>query len=272
LPFNTAIVKGFNALAGARVKLGRWDEYLAMREKVLELNAAHRDVLSNDLGAIAGLLYDVGTERYPAPPVEDGDDAAERWRAAIEAVRASHGRERARGDDATAADRTHADIQGWLRDLGLALGFHVWIAANDRNRAHGTGRLGDGCIPEFPANLGASSGADAIKLIDVLWLEHGATRVAAAFEVEHTTSIMSGIVRMLDLASAQGDAVPALFLVAPDAREDDVRAQLARPAFRAISSLHVRYVPYGELERHREAITRFGTGLKGIEAIARALI
>src|SRR3546814_1317359 len=41
--------------------------------------------------------------------------------------------------------------------------------------------------------------ADAIGLIDVLWLESGG-RVAAAFEVEHSTSIYSGIVRMLDLA------------------------------------------------------------------------
>jgi type II restriction enzyme len=272
LPFNTAIVKGFNALVGARVKLGRWDEYLAMREKVLELNAANREILSNDLGAIAGLLYDVGTERFPAPPLEEGENAAGRWRAVIEAVRATHSRDRSPRDDPSVADRTHTDIQGWLRDLGLALGFDVWIAANDRNRPHGNGRLADGCIPEFPPILAASPGADAIKLIDVLWLDGCVNRVAAAFEVEHTTSIMSGIVRMLDLASSQAQAVPALFLVAPDGREADVRAQLARPAFRAISSLHVRYVPYGELERHREAIARFGSGLKGIEAIARALI
>lgn len=26
-PFNTAIVKGYNQLTGARVKLGRWDEF-----------------------------------------------------------------------------------------------------------------------------------------------------------------------------------------------------------------------------------------------------
>ena len=31
-PFNTAIVKGYNALTGSRVKLGKWDEYLAMRD------------------------------------------------------------------------------------------------------------------------------------------------------------------------------------------------------------------------------------------------
>ena len=44
-PFNTAIVNGYNALTGARVKLGRWEEYLAMRRGVLELNAQYRRLL-----------------------------------------------------------------------------------------------------------------------------------------------------------------------------------------------------------------------------------
>jgi len=66
-PSNTAIVKGFNALTGAKVKLGRWTEYLAMREGVLRLNQEHRDLLSNDLGAVAGLLFDIGSGRYVAP-------------------------------------------------------------------------------------------------------------------------------------------------------------------------------------------------------------
>ena len=51
-PFNTAIVKGYNALSGAKVKLGSWEEYLAMREGVLRFNAEHRALLSNDLGAV----------------------------------------------------------------------------------------------------------------------------------------------------------------------------------------------------------------------------
>jgi type II restriction enzyme len=60
--------------------------------------------------------------------------------------------------------------------------------------------------------------------------------------------------------------------VAPDGREDQVRGQLKRPAFSAISSLGVRYVPYGELDRNRASIARFGAGLKPIEAIARELV
>ncbi|MBJ7442142.1 MAG: type II restriction endonuclease, partial [Sphingopyxis sp.] len=103
--------------------------------------------------------------------------------------------------------------------------------------------------------ISTSTGADAIRLIDVLWLEQGGDRVAAAFEVEHSTSIYSGIVRMLDLALSGSDlhATAGLFLVAPDARESEVRAQIARPAFNRIADLEIAYLPYGELERHKEA-------------------
>jgi type II restriction enzyme len=122
------------------------------------------------------------------------------------------------------SDRSHTEVQGWLRDLGHALGLEVWIAA--------------------------------------------------AFEVEHTTSIYSGLVRLLDLALGVegGLDIRGLFLVAPDNREDEVRQQLRRPAFRRVADLDVRYLPYGELDRHREAMARFGEGLKAIEAIARRLV
>ena len=94
----------------------------------------------------------------------------------------------------------------------------------------------------------------------------------AAFEVEHTTSIYSGIVRMLDLAlGAPEQAVTSLYLVTPDGRVGDVMAQLRRPAFSRVRDLGVRYLPYGELERHRESMARFGQGLKAVEAVARRL-
>lgn len=41
-PFNTAIVKGYNAVTGAKVKLGSWDHFLAMRAGILDLNDRYR--------------------------------------------------------------------------------------------------------------------------------------------------------------------------------------------------------------------------------------
>lgn len=171
------------------------------------------------------------------------------------------------------AERTHSEIQAWLRDLGRALGFDVWIAADDRSRSHGGVSLGEGCLDQLPRRIAAAAGADSIRLIDVLLLDRQSGQVSAAFEVEHSTSIYSGIVRMLDLALSGGelDSKAGLYLVAPDAREVDVRTQLRRPAFSRVLDLKIAYLPYGELAKHRDAIARFGSGLKAIEAISHPL-
>ena len=272
-PFNTAIVNGYNALTGAKVKLGRWDEYLAMRAGVLDLNASCRDLLSNDLGAMADLLFDIGSGRYAAPPRDDNASTRAAWEADLALVRSENAKTEKALAMAQEGDRTHTEIQAWLRDLGRALGYDVWIAANDRNRLHNGVKLCTGCLDVLPRDVDEAPGADAVRLIDVLWLERAGGRIAGAFEVEHTTSIYSGIVRLLDLALGAGASSPhGLFLVAPDSREEEVRAQLARPAFSRVADLGVRYLPYGELERHREAMARFGHGLKAVEAVARRLV
>lgn len=272
-PFNTAIVNGYNALVGSKVKLGKWNEYLTMRQGILVLVADHRDLLSNDLGAIAGLLFDIGSGRYTAPPRDNDAEARAAWEADLAQIREESEKARKAKEAEREGDRTHTEVQGWLRDLGRSLGFDVWIAANDRNRSYNGVRLADGCLESLPRSVNETSEAEAVRLIDVLWLDSDSGQVAAAFEVEHSTSIYSGIVRLLDLSlGAAGQSVKGLFLVAPDDREEDVRAQLRRPAFSRVADLDVRYLPYGELERHRASMARFGAGMKAVEAIARRLM
>ncbi|HEY0282942.1 MAG TPA: type II restriction endonuclease [Rhizomicrobium sp.] len=268
-PFNTAIVKGYNAITGSKVKLGRWQEFLAMREGMLRLNGAYRQLLSNDLGAIGGFLFDVGNGRYVPPPLNDEPAAMAAWRAELDRARAEAANANAALVKAASDDHTHTKVQGWLRDLGLALGFHVWIAANDQNRNYNGDKLGKGCIDDLPVR---GAGMGAVRLIDVIWLEKTSGAFVAAFEVEHTTSIYSGIVRLLDLALGEEcRSLQGLFLVAPDDREQEVREQLRRPAFSRVADLKVRYLPYGELDANRNAIVRFGQGMKPIEAISRLL-
>ncbi|ECD6517503.1 hypothetical protein E2329_23905, partial [Salmonella enterica subsp. enterica] len=43
--------------------LGSWEDYLTMREIMMEYNNNHNLVLSKDLGALAGLLYEIGSGR-----------------------------------------------------------------------------------------------------------------------------------------------------------------------------------------------------------------
>ncbi|MBL8348471.1 MAG: type II restriction endonuclease [Rubrivivax sp.] len=270
VPFNTAIVKGYNAVTGGQIKLGRWDHYLSMREGVIRLNNEHRSLLSNDLGAIAGLLFDVGSGRYAPPPRADDAASVLAWEADLRRVREETAAQAKQASVERESDATHTEIQGWLRDLGVALGFKVWVAANDRSRPYLGGQLSDGCVDRLPDALGAA--AESVRLIDVIWLHPDGQSVGAAFEVEHSTSIYSGIVRMLDLAlGSTVGAASSLFLVAPDDRRDQVAQQLRRPAFSRVSELGIRYLPYGELRTHRAAMSRFGTGLKPLLEIATIL-
>lgn len=228
------------------------------------------NALSNDMGALAGLLFDIGSGRYAAPPRDDDAAAVQGWEADLEKVREESAAAHKRWAAERESDATHTEIQGWLRDLGKSLGYGVWIASNDQGRSYRGGRLGDGCLTQLPAQ--ARAGLDSVRLIDVIWVEADGSKIAAAFEVEHSTSIYSGIVRMLDLAlGTELGAGVSMFLVAPDARREDVRSQLRRPAFTRVAELGIRYLPYSELGAHRDAIGRFGSGLKPLNEISHLL-
>ena len=270
-PFNTAIVNGFNAVTGSNVKLGCWSHYLSMREQLIRLNESHRSQLSNDLGAIAGLMFDIGSGRYQAPPRENDEATLAIWQAELSRVREETALVQKRIAAERESDTTHTQVQGWLRDLGLAPGFDVWIAANDQSRMYNGGRLRQGCLDALP-HSGGGTQLESVRLIDMVWVTRGTTTVAAAFEVEHSTTIYSGIVRVLDLAlSVERDTSMTLFLVAPDARRGEVAAQLQRPAFSRVTELGFRYLPYSELQNHRDAMARFGSGLQPLLAASQRM-
>lgn len=128
----------------------------------------------------------------------------------------------------------HTEMQALLMRLGSDMGFDVWVARNDR------GRLFDGRkLQEFarvqeklPLQFDEATNR-TIELIDVLWLEGNA--IAAAFEIESTTSIYSGLLRMSDLLSMQPNISIPLYIVAPDSRRDKVISEVNRPTFARMS-------------------------------------
>lgn len=272
-PFNTAIVRGFNMLVGAKVKLGSWSEYLAMRESLLRINAENQMLLSNDLGAMAGFLFDVGSGRYDSMLQAPSPVNSEAWRSDLARLRESAAAQQSKLLEDVQIERSHAEIQGQLRDLGFALGFDVWIASNDQSRAFQGGSLGQGCVARLPDSIQRIANGEAVRLIDVLWLDRSTQAPVAAFEVEHSTSIYSGIVRLLDLALGfqENGSILRLFLVAPDKRAEEVRSQLRRPAFSKVQDTSFAFIPYGELQKNYEAMSKFGQGMKAIEAISERL-
>ena len=68
-----------------------------------------------------------------------------------------------------------------------------------------------------------------IEQIDVLWLKGRSIR--RAFEVEHTTRVYSGILRMADLLALQPNMDIRLHIVAPPQRRQKVFQEIRRPVF-----------------------------------------
>lgn len=263
--FNTAILQGFNALTGARLKLGSWRDYLAMREEVLDLNGRFPDHLSRDLGAVSGFLFDIGIGKIAM----DGNSETA---LAFEAKKLQKTLEK-RHQEVLADGREstqHARMQAHLLKAGRALGCQVWVARNDRRAPdwHSGGRLGEGCLATLPPLGLPADVLSTVELIDVLWLQEG--QVVCAFEVEKSTSIYSGILRLQDLSQSLPAPAPQLYLVAPDDREGEVRAQLVRPAFRDLPHKPA-LIAFSDLEAHCEALCRFGIGPGSLERITRSL-
>jgi hypothetical protein len=72
-----------------------------------------------------------------------------------------------------------------------------------------------------------------IRNIDVLWIKRRS--IIRAFEVEGTTSIFSGILRMADLLALQPMLDIKIHVVAPNERRDVVFSQINRPVFADIA-------------------------------------
>ncbi|MCL5105731.1 MAG: hypothetical protein M1133_16685 [Armatimonadetes bacterium] len=133
------------------------------------------------------------------------------------------------GDEAITRTQ-HTELQFHLLKLGAEMGLNVWVAQNDRGRSWNGQLLGDmpGMVSAVPTQFNEATNR-TIKLIDVLWLRGNS--IVAAFEVECTTSIYSGLLRMSDLLALQPNLDIKLYLLAPDDRRDKVVQEIRRPTF-----------------------------------------
>ena len=253
-PFNTAMVNGFNALFQDKKKLGSWESYLQMREVIVQTNNEFRDLLSKDLGAFAGLLFEIGARRL----VVDGNAEA-----VLEAEKAKAEKvAKARHADVLAeekAESEHTQIQYLLIKIGRALHYDVFVARNDRHRSCEGQSFAMLTMPALPAMDWSPEVMDTTSLIDVIWLKPGSGEIVSAFEIEKSTSIYSGILRMEDLARSIPDCTCNFYLVAPNRREKEVIAQLTRPSFRNdLSDIPLAFIPFDSLRNHCDALCMFG--------------
>lgn len=261
-PFNTAIINGFNFLYKDKKKLGSWSEYLKLREVLLNTNNEHRSELSSDLGAIAGLLFEIGMQKLV---LGTDEYLSEPERAKLERlIEKRHAEVRSQKEE----ENLHTEMQYHLLKIGVALGYDVIPASNDKSKTYNGNSFSFMGLQQFPQIELDKETLNTVKLIDVLWFEKGTNNVIAAFEVEKSTSIYSGILRLTDLSYTIADGDEVFYLIVPDKREKDVVVQLSRPAIKKNSTL-IKYILFSELRQHCDAMCKFGDSHKIMERIAR---
>jgi hypothetical protein len=148
-------------------------------------------------------------------------------------------------------------MQWLLLKMGRQAGETVWAPKNDQQRITTEYEFG-----EFPETFapGLDTQAKYVENIDVVWKEE--FRIDAAFEIENSTSIYSGLLRFADLTMVAPNTLYPMFIVAPGERRQRVREQLARPSFRHLG-IHekVRYLSYERVNEIEEFFSESKTGL-----------
>ena len=117
-----------------------------------------------------------------------------------------------------------------LARIGIDLGFRVWVPKHDKQSilAQLSPAIHSAFLAQLPLNYDDVT-LRTIEQIDVIWLNNRA--IARAFEVEHTTAVYSGLLRMADLLALQPNMDIRLHIVAPNEKQEKVLREIKRPVF-----------------------------------------
>jgi len=133
------------------------------------------------------------------------------------------------GTQGAETDRAHVKFQSALIDLGQAEGCSVWVPPSDRCLSYRRQAFAARTIARLPHFGFEENTRRIVQNIDVLWLTRNVIR--KAFEIESSTAIYSGLLRLNDLVLAQPNNQIELFIVASRSKRHKVFNQLMRPSF-----------------------------------------
>jgi len=174
-----------------------------------------------------------GGKSYPVDPEEFEKLAAHKVRRVDKDVTVTVPEDRDQETDREATPhaevRESIQIQALLAEVGSRMGMQIWLPKADRSAVLSEWN-GDHPPPldRLPLNYDEAT-LKTVEQIDVLWMKGRSIR--RAFEIEHTTSVYSGILRMADLLALQPNMDIRLHIVAPPARREKVLQELRRPVF-----------------------------------------
>jgi hypothetical protein len=151
----------------------------------------------------------------------------------------------------------HVRMQWTLAKLGLKAGERVWVPVGDQQRLRKAYEF-DEFDPEFAAGIDLPH--SYVENIDVVWKQE--FRIGAAYEIENSTSIYSGLLRFADLNILAPNTLYPMFVVAPASRKNRLREQLCRPTFKRLElDKKVRFLSYERIQEIDEFFSGSNAGL-----------
>lgn len=124
---------------------------------------------------------------------------------------------------------THTQVQTLLAGIGHYKKYGVYVPEND------AGKLDWSMTERFALRSNIPSGFDQVKgilsEIDVIWVARGGETIEGLFEVEHSTTVYSGLLRFNDVLLTD-PKVSRFSIVSNEARRALFSRQLFRPTFR----------------------------------------
>ena len=150
---------------------------------------------------------------------------------------------------------SHSQVQALLAAIGKERQFDIWVPPNDRPGLDWSHTARVPLMDQLPP--GFESVQATLREIDVIWVNRGSRGLAAAYEIEHSTPIYSGLLRLNDIRLVNPQ-IDRLTIVSDEPRRAAFVRQLNRPTFISSSLSSVcTFLEYSEVyDWHRRLVVR----------------
>jgi hypothetical protein len=141
--------------------------------------------------------------------------------------------------------RTSTVYQARLAEIGEKMNFKIWLPKNDRLRVCKLWQPeANVLLSSLPLNYNSPT-LNTIEQIDVIWI-HNRT-IVRAFEVEDTTTVTLGIVRMANLMALQPNIQIKAHIIASSLRRTKVIKELSKPFLENTAAKFCSFISYDSI-------------------------
>ena len=151
----------------------------------------------------------------------------------------------------------HLLTQSKLVMLGIKQGLDVAVARDNRSKKVGTVDFTKNTIAILP-HLGGITEREMtiIDYIDVLWINK--KHIVRAIEIEYSTAIYSGLLRLSDLILSIPNLRILISIVLPQERVAKLQREMARPTFAHLKDAQLTYCTFEDIDNiHDEFSAEF---------------